>query len=95
MRNSNPTTASTDEMAVATFIYSGLAQLVERITVNDDVTGSSPVSGANDRYVVKLTLKDTLLCLFRNSFKKCYLPLLVSKEDLEAVKIRVWYPAHR
>ena len=30
-----------------TFIYSSIAQSVERMTVNHDVTGSSPVGGAN------------------------------------------------
>ena len=29
-----------------TFIYSSIAQSVERMTVNHDVTGSSPVGGA-------------------------------------------------
>ena len=32
-----------------TFIYSSIAQSVERMTVNHDVTGSSPVGGANQK----------------------------------------------
>ena len=32
-----------------TFIYSSIAQSVERMTVNHDVTGSSPVGGAFEK----------------------------------------------
>ncbi len=32
--------------AAGSFIYSSIAQSVERLTVNQDVTGSSPVGGA-------------------------------------------------
>ena len=35
----------------AGFIYSSIAQSVERMTVNHDVTGSSPVGGARKRQV--------------------------------------------
>ena len=35
-------------------VYSSIAQSVERMTVNHDVTGSSPVGGANERLIVFL-----------------------------------------
>ena len=36
-------------------IYSSIAQSVERMTVNHDVTGSSPVGGAKRKRVAKAT----------------------------------------
>ena len=35
-------------------VHSSIAQSVERMTVNHDVTGSSPVGGANERLIVFL-----------------------------------------
>ena len=37
-------------------LYSSIAQSVERMTVNHDVTGSSPVGGAKKNRVAKATL---------------------------------------
>ncbi len=36
----------TQQVLLAEFLYSSVAQSVERLTVNQDVTGSSPVGGA-------------------------------------------------
>ena len=36
------------------FVYSSIAQSVERMTVNHDVTGSSPVGGANKNLFTKV-----------------------------------------
>ena len=38
------------------FIYSSLAQLAERMTVNHDVAGSSPAGGARKKTVTKVTV---------------------------------------
>ena len=35
-------------------VYSSIAQSVERMTVNHDVTGSSPVGGAKSRLIARL-----------------------------------------
>ena len=43
--NSSPATGC-ENREMPTFIYSSIAQSVERMTVNHDVTGSSPVGGA-------------------------------------------------
>lgn len=46
--------AACENRKTPTFIYSSIAQSVERMTVNHDVTGSSPVGGANTRLIVLL-----------------------------------------
>ena len=40
--------AACENRKTPTFIYSSIAQSVERMTVNHDVTGSSPVGGAKE-----------------------------------------------
>ena len=52
-------------------VYSSIAQSVERMTVNHDVTGSSPVGGATKRV-------DYLICSLFSSINKSMLLCCIS-----------------
>ena len=45
------------------FLYSSLAQLVERMTVNHDVAGSSPAGGASKKHICIADVLFVVMCL--------------------------------
>ena len=56
---------SWENISTPAFIYSSIAQSVERMTVNHDVTGSSPVGGANLVFVVFLRRFFLFACIIK------------------------------
>ena len=59
-----------EDMESPIFIYSSLAQSVERMTVNHDVVGSSPTRGAKNRHSSSEECRFYLLPIHSSLFPK-------------------------
>ena len=64
-------------------VYSSIAQSVERMTVNHDVTGSSPVGGAKEAHSFSMSLNYLYTKFISGRSDNCF----IGKEKIWSLKI--------